>query len=65
MAWPRGRGFQKFSRLRIAFGDPIYPPESADNLEAAYDRLTAELKSRVMKMWVGLHESARHHHAAN
>ena len=25
-AWPRGRSFQKFAPLKIAFGDPIYPP---------------------------------------
>jgi hypothetical protein len=50
-AWPRGKGFQKFTRLQIAFGDPIYPPQSVDNPEAEYERLTAELKSRVMEMW--------------
>jgi len=54
-AWPRGKGFQKFTRVKIAFGDPIYPPEQADNPEAIYDRLTAELKGRVMEMWERLH----------
>lgn len=55
-AWPRGKGFQKFTRLKIVFGDPIYPPPHVSNLEAEYDRLTAELKSRVMKMWTPLRE---------
>jgi len=53
-AWPRGKGFQKFSTLRIAIGDPIYP-DMTEPPEKAYDRLTAELKSRVMEMWNGLH----------
>jgi long-chain acyl-CoA synthetase len=64
-AWPRGLGFQKFSHLRIAFGDPIYPPKSVNNLEAAYDRLTAELKSRVTEMWLELREHARRHSPAD
>jgi long-chain acyl-CoA synthetase len=58
-AWPRGKGFQKFTPLRIAFGDPIYPPRQVDNPEAAYERLTAELKSRVMEMWTSLRKPAR------
>ena len=53
-AWPRGKGFQKFATLRIAIGDPIYP-DMAEPPEKAYDRLTNELKSRVMEMWNGLH----------
>ena len=58
-AWPRGKRFQKFSRLKIAFGDPIPPPANLDNPEAEYDRLTSELKSRVMQMWLKLHNSSR------
>ena len=53
-AWPRGKGFQKFSRLQIAFGDPVFPPQLVNNSEAAYDQLTAELKSRVVEMWSDL-----------
>ena len=26
-AWPRGKGFQGFTRAKFAFGDPIYPAE--------------------------------------
>jgi hypothetical protein len=58
-AWPRGKGFQKFTKLRIAFGDPLYPPATIDNPELAYERLTTELKSRVMDMWLELHQGRR------
>ena len=53
-AWPRGRSFQKFAPLEIQFGDPIYPSPEAEASEAAYERLTADLKSRVVEMWKGL-----------
>lgn len=56
-AWPRGKGFQKFAKLKIEFGDPIPPPPATDNPESAYDALTAELKHRVMQMWLRLHGS--------
>ena len=49
-AWPRGRGFQKFAPLRIRIGDPIYP-DPAEAPEAAYERLTSELRQRVVAMW--------------
>ncbi len=54
-AWPRGKGFQKFTKLRVAFGDAVYPPEQVDNPEGIYESLTAEVKSRVMEMWLKLH----------
>jgi 1-acyl-sn-glycerol-3-phosphate acyltransferase len=50
-AWPRGKRFQKFTPLKIRFGDPIYPPPEAEASEDAYEKLTAELKSQVVKMW--------------
>jgi long-chain acyl-CoA synthetase len=53
-AWPRGKPFQKFTPLQIQFGDPIYPPPEAEASEAAYEDLTAKLKSRVVEMWKGL-----------
>ena len=34
----------------MKFGDPIYPPELAAS-EATYEKLTAELKARVVEMW--------------
>lgn len=57
-AWPRGKGFQKFARLKIEFGDPIPPPAASNEPEAAYDELNSELKHRVMQMWLRLHGSA-------
>jgi 1-acyl-sn-glycerol-3-phosphate acyltransferase len=50
-AWPRGKQFQKFAPLWIRIGDPIYPPPAAAASEEAYERLTAELRDRVMEMW--------------
>jgi long-chain acyl-CoA synthetase len=50
-AWPRGKRFQKFVPLKLQFGDPIYPPPESEAAEAAYAKLTAELKSRVVEMW--------------
>lgn len=54
-AWPRGKPFQRFAKLRIAFGDPIPPPPKDANPEAAYERLTAELRLRVVEMWEEIH----------
>lgn len=50
-AWPRGRGFRRFAKLKIAFGDPIQPPEVSSNPEEGYAQLTSELRRRVMAMW--------------
>ncbi len=58
-AWPRGQRFQKFAPLKVQFGDPIYPPPDAAASEAAYETLTAKLKSRIVEMWEGLR--ARQH----
>jgi long-chain acyl-CoA synthetase len=50
-AWPRGKRFFKFAPLRMKFGDAIYPPPESDASEAAYEKLTAELRERVVAMW--------------
>ena len=55
--WPRNKAFQGFKPLKIVFGDPIIPPPEAEASEAAYEKLTAELKSRVVAMWEGLRGS--------
>ncbi len=55
-AWPRHKKFPKFADLQIVFGKPIQPPPLAEASEAAYDRLTSELKSRVVAMWQELRE---------
>jgi hypothetical protein len=38
----------------MVFGDPIVPPPESDASEAAYEKLTADLRSRVVEMWEGL-----------
>ena len=54
-AWPRGKKFfQKITSLRMVFGEPISPPPEAEASEAAYDKLTAELKGRIVEMWKSL-----------
>jgi long-chain acyl-CoA synthetase len=50
-AWPRNKMFQGFAPLKIAIGDPIVPPAESEASEAAYEKLTAELKARVVEMW--------------
>ena len=50
-AWPRGKRFQKFTPLKMAFGDPIYPPPESEASEEAYGRLIGKVKERVVTMW--------------
>jgi long-chain acyl-CoA synthetase len=50
-AWPRNKPFQKFAPLKIVFGDPIVPPPESEASEAAYEKLTADLRKRVVGMW--------------
>ncbi len=49
-AWPRNRAFQKFAPLKIMFGDPIMPPPETEASEQAYEKLTADLKGRILAM---------------
>jgi long-chain acyl-CoA synthetase len=54
-AWPRGKSFfQKLAPLKMVFGDPISPPPESEASEAAYEKLTSELKTRIVKMWKDL-----------
>ena len=53
-AWPRNKPFQQFTALKMVFGDPIVPPPETDASEEAYEKLTADLKARVVEMWEGL-----------
>ncbi len=53
-AWPRGKPFQKFTPLKIKFGNPIMPPPEATASEEVYAKLTAELREKVVGMWEGL-----------
>ena len=40
----------------MVFGKPIQPPPLNEASEAAYERLTSELKSTVVAMWQELRE---------
>ena len=55
-AWPRNQSFQGFTPLKMAFGDPIIPPPESEASEAAYEKLTAELKARVAERWEELRQ---------
>ncbi len=50
-AWPRHQKWPKLANLRLVFGKPIVPPPLSEASEAAYEKLTAELKERVVGMW--------------
>lgn len=50
--WPRGKNFfHKLAPLKMEFGKPILPPPESEASEAAYEKLTAELKDRIVAMW--------------
>jgi long-chain acyl-CoA synthetase len=55
-AWPRGKPFQKFARLKMKIGKPMLPPPESEGSEEAYAKLTAELKARVVGMWEELRQ---------
>jgi long-chain acyl-CoA synthetase len=50
-AWPRHKKLPKFSDLQLTLGKPIPPPPLTEASEAAYEGLTAEVKSKVVAMW--------------
>jgi 1-acyl-sn-glycerol-3-phosphate acyltransferase len=49
--WPRNKPFHGFGPLKIEFGKPIFPPLESEASEEAYEKLTANLKTRVVEMW--------------
>ena len=53
-AWPRHKAFPKLANLRLVVGKPILPPPVSEASEAAYERLTVELRSKVVAMWEDL-----------
>jgi long-chain acyl-CoA synthetase len=61
-AWPRNKPFQRFTPLKIVFGDPIFPPPESEASEAAYEKLTSDLKARVVGMWEGLRKQSPRAH---
>jgi long-chain acyl-CoA synthetase len=56
-AWPRNQSFQGFKPLKMMFGDTIMPPPESEASEEAYEKLTADLKARVVGMWEELRRS--------
>ena len=52
--WPRHKRFQGFKPVKMVFGDPILPPPESAASEETYEKMTADLKSRVVTMWEGL-----------
>jgi long-chain acyl-CoA synthetase len=57
--WPRGQSFlQKFAPLKMTFGKPILPPPESEASEAAYEKLTADVKATVVAMWQQLREGS-------
>ncbi len=50
-AWPRHQKWPRLGNLRLVFGKPIIPPPLSEASEAAYEKLTAELKARIVGMW--------------
>ena len=58
-AWPRHKKWPKLTKLRIVFGKPIVPPPASEASEANYDKLTSELKARVVAMWENLRKTGR------
>jgi long-chain acyl-CoA synthetase len=53
-AWPRNQAFRGFTPLKMVFGDPMVPPPESEASEATYEKLTADLKKRIVEMWEGL-----------
>jgi len=52
--WPRNQQFRGFKPLKMMIGDPIVPPPESEASEQAYEKLTADLRARVVEMWEGL-----------
>ena len=58
--WPRGKKFfQQLHPVKLAFGNPIYPPSTLHPGEDEYARVTRELEQRVMNMWTELRSQDR------
>ncbi len=55
--WPRNQKFRGFKPVKMVFGDPIFPLPESEASEAAYEKLTADLKARIVAMWETLRTS--------
>ncbi len=56
-AWPRNQAFRGFAPLKMVIGDPILPPPESEASEAAYEKLTEDVKARIVAMWNDLRKS--------
>ena len=63
-AWPRHNKFPKLANLEITIGKPTYPPPASEASEEAYEKLTAELRRRVVAMWEDLRRDGKRAMAA-
>src|SRR5580765_2163906 len=63
-SWPRSKRFPRLARLRVQFGDPIFPPDTMTNPEETYRQLTEELRNRVVEMWEQMREKTAKTEAA-
>lgn len=57
-AWPRHQKYPKFTTLRMVIGKPMSPPPASEAGEATYEQMTAELKSKVEELWLGLRDQS-------
>jgi len=64
-AWPRHQRFPSFNDLRLVFGKPIQPPPVNQASEANYEKLTTELKQRVVAMWEELRRTENNQQSAS
>jgi long-chain acyl-CoA synthetase len=55
-SWPRSKRFPRLAKLRVQFGDPIFPPDTMTNPEETYRQLTEALRGRVVEMWEQMRE---------
>jgi long-chain acyl-CoA synthetase len=58
--WPRNKPFQGFAPLKIVIGSPILPPPESEASEATYEKLTGELRAKVVEMWEELRSQSFH-----
>jgi long-chain acyl-CoA synthetase len=58
--WPRNKPFQGFAPLKIVIGAPILPPPESEASEATYEKLTGELRAKVVEMWEELRSQSFH-----
>ncbi|HEU5235268.1 MAG TPA: AMP-binding protein [Terriglobales bacterium] len=61
-AWGRGRGIRLFQDLKIQIGKPLDPPSATNASENTYESLTAQLRERVMDMWLELRGEQKPEH---